>query len=368
MMRDDDKLELRSAFREEPERCHAALMDAVRSVREEQKTMKKISMRTMLIAAVIVLSMLTTAFAAGEIFGWTDYFEAWGIHTTPGLRNAMQTEQRNISLGPVTFTVQETVADNRLAMASAKIAMTDGSQALLCMFADDPVGAYGDRSRVLMNALGLTDGAQTCFEAGAQKGLPVYAVRACVEVDEAFSGGEGMEDILWDAQGNAAYLSSCSLNPDAVGDELTARLFLRVAQIDANGEEIQKWTTREEISVPVSKKLAEKTYRPEQPLQVKGAEIREIHAELYATGAYLTFAWQMPEGMAYDETVSMWEYHHDDLLLTDGSFNVFEQGVSLSAGYDSQQWPLVTVEEMINVDALPEVIRISDGVQDVAYR
>jgi hypothetical protein len=37
MKRTVDELNLRNAFRQEPERCHAALMDAARSVKEETK-------------------------------------------------------------------------------------------------------------------------------------------------------------------------------------------------------------------------------------------------------------------------------------------------------------------------------------------
>lgn len=368
MKRENTKLDLRAAFRDEPARCHRALMDAACSVREEEQNMKHHSMRMVLIAALIVLSMLTTAFAAGEIFGWTDYFEDWGIHTTPRLRGAMQMEPQTYTLGPLTFTVQEAVADGRLAMVSAKIAATDGSQAIMTIFADDAVGAYGDRSRVMMNALGLEDGRLMCYEAGAEKGLPVYAVRVAVEVDEALDGGEGMEDIMWDAQGNAVYLSSHTLKRGAVGETLPCRLYLRVAQYDENGEEIQKWTTREEMTIPVGTLLAEKTYQPEQPLNVSGAEMTGIHAELYATGAYLTFTWRMPDGVPYTEEFNMWEYHHDELLLTDGTFNAFERGVSLSGRYNADAWPIVTVEEMINVDALPDIIRISDGTNEVTCK
>ena len=72
--------------------------------------------------------------------------------------------------------------------------------------------------------------------------------------------------------------------------------------------------------------------------------------------------------MVKDENFSMWDYHNDDLLLTDGAFNAFEGGVSLTGSYDDSRWPVVTVEEMINVDALPEIIRVSDGTNDISYK
>ncbi|MDD6050126.1 MAG: hypothetical protein PUC00_02465, partial [Clostridiales bacterium] len=63
MKKPQDDLDLRLAFRDEPERCHRALMDAACSVKEEKQTMRKHSMRTMLIAAIVALSMMTTALA-----------------------------------------------------------------------------------------------------------------------------------------------------------------------------------------------------------------------------------------------------------------------------------------------------------------
>jgi len=69
-----------------------------------------------------------------------------------------------------------------------------------------------------------------------------------------------------------------------------------------------------------------------------------------------------------DENFSMWDYHSDERLLKDENGAVFEKGISLSGGYDDANWPIVKVEEMINVDALPEVIRLNDGTNDVAYK
>ena len=368
MKRDMTDLNLRAAFRAEPESCHRALMDAARSVREEKQTMKRYSFKTLVIAVVVMLSMLTTAFAASELLGWTDYFVSHGIHTTPGMQNAMQMEPKTYHVGPLTFTVQEAVSDNRFALLSTHIATTDGSPALMSMFADDPVGAYGDRSRMLMKALGMEDKSQPCFEAAAEKEIPMYSVRAIIEVDEQYNGGEGMEDILWDEKTNVTYLSMHSLNAENVGAELPVTVFLRVAQHDANGEEIQKWMTREQMTIPVGQGLDKKHYVPEKPFNVNGAELECINAELYITGAYLHCQWKMPGGMVKDENFSMWDYHSDELLLTDGAFNVFERGVSLSGSYDDTRWPIVRVEEMINVDALPEIIRVSDGTNEVSYK
>lgn len=358
MKKPHDDLNLRLAFRDEPERCHRALMDAARSVKEETQPMRKHSVRTILIAAIVALSMMTTALAASELLGWTEYLNRYGIHTTKGLQNAMQIEPKIYQVGPVTFTVNEAVSDNRMVMVSAKIATTDGSLALLTQFADDTIGAYGeDRSGALMQLLGVEDKRLPCFQVAAQKGIPIYTVRVAIEVDEAISGGEGMEDLMWDAEGHVAYFASSTLNPDTVGKEVPATLFLRVAQVDENGEETEKWVTREAMTIPVGQKLAEKNYVPETPYTYQGSQLLAIHAELYVTGAYLSCTWQMPEGAAEE----VWQFV-DMMNLTDGQGHTFENGISLSAACNVDHYPIVLVEDMINVDALPEVFLV-DGVR-----
>ena len=127
------------------------------------------------------------------------------------------------------------------------------------------------------------------------------------------------------------------------------------------------WITREPLMIPVGRRLAEKTYTTDAPCTVDGAQMESIRAELYVTGAYLTCSWRLPDGLVHDDEFNMWAYHSDELLLADGAFNVFERGVSLSACCDDSAWPVVTVEEMLNVDALPEVIRISDGTNKAVY-
>lgn len=64
MKRDFENIDLRSAFREEPERCHRALMDAARSVGEETKAMKRKFPVAILVAAMLTL-MTTVAIAEG---------------------------------------------------------------------------------------------------------------------------------------------------------------------------------------------------------------------------------------------------------------------------------------------------------------
>ena len=74
MKRDMDNLDLRSAFAPMPAETRNALMNAARSVKEEEPV-KKAAFRTVLIAACVIVATMAVAMAAGQIFGWNDFFK-----------------------------------------------------------------------------------------------------------------------------------------------------------------------------------------------------------------------------------------------------------------------------------------------------
>ncbi len=358
MKRDFDNLDLRGAFRDEPEKCHRALMDTVRSLQvEETKTMKT-PFRTLLIAAIIILSTLTVAFAASEVFGLTDFFRGYGIVLNPSTQQAMQPDEETaFQVGPLTFTVQERVADPYFAYISTKISTTDGSQALIAPDdVYDRIGASAE-GKALAAQLGI-DYKLTWLEAAAKLDWPLYAVRAIMEPDESISNGPRMEDILWDARNNAVFINQTDLYDVAAGTELSLQLFLRVAQIDPTiGEQQTTWSIREPYTIPVNKLLAKGRYLPEEPLTVSDMTLTFISAELYSTGMHVFRNYEMPEGMARDINYPVWEIT-DTTPMLDATGAPFPQGISLTGSYHTYEWPTVTVTNMFNVDKLPESIQV----------
>ena len=76
MKREMDPLKLRNAFEPMPDGCYNALMKAARSVKEE-RTVKRAALRTIAIAACIILAAMAAAVAAGSILGWNDFFKLY---------------------------------------------------------------------------------------------------------------------------------------------------------------------------------------------------------------------------------------------------------------------------------------------------
>ena len=106
MKRDLDNLDLRGAFKPMPDECRNALMTAACSVKEEEPV-KRVTFRAVLIAACIIIATMAIAMAAGQIFGWTDFFSGYYDISVPQDTVQIMKDNGEIShtIGPVTFTV-----------------------------------------------------------------------------------------------------------------------------------------------------------------------------------------------------------------------------------------------------------------------
>ncbi|MGN0794343.1 MAG: hypothetical protein ACI4MG_07735 [Aristaeellaceae bacterium] len=355
MKRDFENLNLRDAFRPEPEDCHAALMNAARSVKEE-KEMKRASFRVVLIAAAILVSMMAVAFAAGGLMGWTDFLGNYTNVTIPqgAVERMKVSEEISWQVGPMTFTVTELLTDERMAISAIHVRPTDGTQALMCVDPSDVIGCNGENGRALAAKLGV-DPMTPYTEAAQQLNLPLYCVRGILDIASEYAGGDGMEDPLWNEDGSLTYFSMLSLNRDAVQSELPARFYLRVAQLDpATGEEVEKWVDRDRsVTVPVSPVLETRSYVPEQETVIAGHRLLKAEAERYVTGAYLTLTFEMNYMDVPESAYGLYE-----LKLRDAAGSELPEGMNLSRALRF----LIEEEVMLGVETLPDVITLTDEV------
>ncbi|MBQ8536063.1 MAG: DUF4179 domain-containing protein, partial [Clostridia bacterium] len=142
MKRDMNELDLQQAFRPMPADCREALTAAARSVKEEEPV-KRAVFRTVLVTALIIVSLMAAAYAAVNT-GLVSWFEnEWNVTLPTGAQNQLEeTEKKTYAAGPVTFTLDGLMADGQIAYLSASARMTDGSKALLYPNADpeDSIG------------------------------------------------------------------------------------------------------------------------------------------------------------------------------------------------------------------------------------
>lgn len=386
MKRELNDLHLDKAALPMPKDCYDTLMNAARSVKEEEPV-KKASFHAALIAAIIIVATTAVAFAAQQL-GWADFYgQMYGI-TLPkaaeGTLNA--TQPVSYEAGPMTFTFQQLMTDKCIVLSAATVRMTDGSEALLANGLDlyEAVDAISD---TVLKKHGLAPGT-TWVEAANQLDLPLYGVRALAEVAPAYDGGEAMESALWNEDGSIVYLNMHSLNKDAVQDELPVTLYMAVHAYDPTTQEIQTnaYTARKEAVVSAAPLLAEKTYTPEStaslavPLyeSVTGSDgkqtaqlrceismtLQSIYAEQYATGIYLTGTFIVNGDVSEtDAREALYK-----LQMLDANGNELPMGISLSGEASLASLPEAELEIMTSLETLPERLMLTDGTVTLSLK
>lgn len=360
MKRDFENLNLRDAFRAEPDFCHAALMDAARSVKEE-KEMKKASFRVVLIAAMIIMSLTAVAFAAGSMLGWNDFYGQWHSDTgvPEGVYEQMKvTENLSWEVGPLTFTATELLTDGHIALSAIHVRTTDGTAALIngenVSDPVDPLRANGENGRAYAARLGVSEDA-SWLEAAQQLNLPLYRVSADHSMSHPLYEGDMMIDVLINEDGSLTFYCMSMLKTDEVGEALKLPLCLDVVLTDpVTGESTQRWRDYDQtVNVPVCPVLEERSYVPQQETFIAGHKLVKMDAVRYVTGAYLTFTYEMGYADVPESAFDLYE-----LKLRDENGNELPGGMNLSAKLTFT----IEVEEMIGVDKLPDVITLTDDV------
>ena len=217
-------LDLRAAFPEMPDDCRTALLFAARSVKEEKK-MKRMTFRTVLIAALLIITTMTAALAATGALGWTDFFKTYyNVEVTKPAQDVLNaTPEETWQVGPMTFTLRQLLCDGHLAMAATAIRTTDGSPALYCFDPFDSLGCNGENGVALSQRLGL-DPETTYLDAAKQLNLPLYSPRAILDITGEYMDGEGMEDPLWNEDNTVTYFSMAALDLEKPTKEQLKRL------------------------------------------------------------------------------------------------------------------------------------------------
>ncbi len=366
-----DDLDLRPAFRDEPEQCHRALMDAVRSVKEEEKNVKHLNLRPLLVAAIGIVSMLSVAYAASELLGINSYFSRlWEIYPSQELQSAMKPDDfLTAEVGPLTFTVQERIADPYLALISTEFKVTQGTQAIVSLFPEEMImpenlKEYIDGSiqgSEFARALGFeTLTTQTTWlEAAQTLELPLYRIRVTIEPAQEHAYGSGRSDIIWNSDAvSGTFISHVVLKNVTPAASIQVTLFFEVAQFQPETGEITcTWSERIPYSLPVSKLIATGHYFPESPLVTDGLTLTHLNAELYKTGMYVYRYYQMPGDTPLLKDTSFSRLF-DKTPLSSVSGEAFMPGISLHGNYDLGDWPTLTSTEMVNVTTLPEIIQV----------
>lgn len=358
MKRDMDNLNLRDAFRPMSEETRDLMMNTARSLKEEEPV-KKATFRTVLIAACIIMATMAVAVAAGNVFGWTDFFKNdYGADLSKTAQEIMAScEPVSWQEGDVVFTVRERYSDSRLAMISVEARLAEGVEGILA--ADDftdAIGAYGENSAAVANRLGV-DPSMTWAEAAKQLNLPLYSVRATLETPSELWGGEQYEDPMFNDDGSLTYFSLQPLNGQVSGEEINARVYLRTKLVNLEDAEDDSNVTKEYVDLPIhtekSVTMAEYII-PEDTKVLDAFSIDSIQAEL------------LPSGLHFTTTLTALDSATQEMALDNLRVNIVKEngetypaGMTLSGGFQNlDTWPQIPYTQMISVDQMPETIQL----------
>ena len=358
MKRDMDNLNLRDAFRPMPEETREVMMRTARSLKEEEPV-KKATFRTVLIAACIIMATMAVAVAAGNVFGWNDFFKNdYGAEIPKTAQEILDSsEPVSWQEGDVIFTVRERYSDPKLAMVSVEARLAEGVEGILA--ADDfsdAIGAYGENSAAVAKRLGV-DPSMTWAEAAKELKLPLYSVRATLEIPSELWGGEQYEDPMFNDDGSLTYFSLQPLNGQVTGDEMTAKVYLRTKLVNLENAEDDANVTKEYVDLPIhtEKAIAAAEYIiPEDTKVLDAFRIDSIQAELLPSGLHFTTSLT-----ALDSATQEMALDNLRVNIVKENGETYPAGMTLSGGFQNlDTWPQIPYTQMISVDQIPETIHL----------
>ena len=359
MKRDLDNLDLRGAFKPMPDECRNALITAACSVKEEEPV-KRITIRTVLIAACIIIATMAIAVAAGQIFGWTDFFsEYYGSPVPETAQQIMKASgTTTFTIGPVIFDVGGLYCDGYIATSSTVARLADGNTALLT--GDDPydaIGANGENGENVAEKLGV-DPDISWADAAKQLDLPLYSVRATLEIPEELVGGEQYEDPMFNEDGSLTYFSCAMMNGKAYGENVDCEIWLRVAKVNLDNSEADQDAVLEKKDIPIylEAPIDTKDYNfPENTVIGNKFRLDSVKGILMPAGLYMFCNYTALDGATEDDAYD---------ALCDSMF-VQEDGSDYPASmdltgciWDFDNWPVVEIREMLPLDHLPESVNL----------
>lgn len=234
MKRNYDKIDLREAFAPMPEACYDAMMNAVRSVKED-KPMKRITFRAVGIAAVILVLLMAAAYAAfssqvvaffGRMYG-DDMVEWLG-------QGDLATANQSYALGDVVYTLDEVIYRNNGLYGYGTIRPRESSNATLIAMDCTPDEPFGyDVHGAGGTPEEAPEGTPTVADVARERGGKLYMVNPAIPEKIGVDGGEllspgsvGMEVVPM-RDGSIEYMFEVS-DAFAVGEGSTYTLVLNV--------------------------------------------------------------------------------------------------------------------------------------------
>lgn len=322
--------------------------------------------------AALVLALATGGYAAAVRLGLLDLSGRNELGEIPSSAKEIleATEVQTFEVGPVTVSLNSLMIDGYVAYAACQTHVTDDGRAILTDWTDGLYSAIPDCYRGFADAAELSG--DRLGELAEHWDGPIYSVSTRLEIDYSmYEGEEMLMDPVWGSDGSIVTGNMIEMNPDAVGETVSATLFINVHEMTVNefdlyGEVLdveigENWQLREPLEVSVHGAIESRDYQVEGDgdlgiATVTGATIERTGVELYVHIA-LTAA---------DETM---EYHELPWLdLLDGEGEPLPEGLLGTFYTDHEHWPDAVVTLAVGMDEMPDAVKIPYGDHLVTLR
>ena len=362
---------MKMTLREEQEKVQAAVSHSLADLREdpwlaqrvlanakgEEPVKKKLSATMVLVIVLVTITTAALAVAAGKYFGWFDFYsEFYGVEVPEVAQQVMKDSgERQFTLGPVTFTVGELYCDGYTAMASAKISLAEGDDALVTGDApNDCIGINSEGGDAYADALGLPR-ETTWAEAAKQLDRRLYIVDAMLEMPEELYGSESMFGAMTGSDGQATCFSMYSMNGKAYGEKVDATMYLNVKEYDAERETFSEIAEEyEHLPIFLEAPIDTKEYElPENTVIVHRFRLDSVKAVWMDAGMYVVSSFTALDGA----TEELAEELLGEVEPVQENGEGYPSGLNLTDTIqETSGWPEITTWRMTSVNGIPETL------------
>lgn len=371
--------ELRNALPGEPESCRAALMQTARSVKEEEPV-KKFTFRTALIAALIVVSMVAAAFAATNsgLMNWIQ--NDYGVVLPQSAQDVLNAaEKATMDTELVTFHVNETMCDGKIAYLTVEAQLKDGQNAILYPNCWEPDMTIGEVLAQKLNHQEVT-AESTYLDAAKATGLPLYGLDAYLEVNGDIAVNNEMMDAVLTENGNWLLIDMLYFADAQNAETLPVNIVARATELNAETYEFVESSRQKAdaaYTIPVHGVTAEHSYAPEEPAKLSDCfTLTQVDAKQTCAGVYVTLKTKADAPLSLDEFYGMMGENLNWNVL-DAQGNQYPMGLSLTGEYLDGNGQTIdddtTLDEvqymlMISIEQLPESMIVTDGTAQIVVK
>lgn len=366
--------ELKAMFGQTPDSFTAAMERAIAGEKPADAPAPRRLNRTWSVVLIValVLALTTGAYAAAVRLGLRDMLNQGIITSVPqsALEALQATEVQSWEVGPLTVSLNETLADGYMVYVVSQINTTDGSKALMVQGTDDFYVRVPDNLKAYLGVEGERMG-----DAALRYDGPIYTVDVWLNIDSELIMSEimGLEGVYGD-DGSLLVASMTPTVPERLGDTLPGELQVKVRQLRISSyqeeaptvggeeyhidrEEVAEWEAFLPIEIPVTGVVETKTYLPDGDDDLGWCTVEKVDAERTAAGMYVYISLTASgDGRGWVECLdaNQQEYPRNDMYST--------------THIDRDDYPHIVFMTYYSTDELPDPLYLQSDDKTIRLR